>query len=277
MATTSDVLASGPGWRVDDVRCTAGPDDRPFEERHADTCIAAVLGGSFQYRTPHGRTTLVPGALLLGNAGDCFECGHAHTSGDRCIAFHFAPAVMETVAAVVPGVRKAAFAAPRLPPLPPLVPLLAAAEAATEPAELEELGLALAGTVVSALAATLPSVRTPSRRDERRVAEALRQIEAASDDAVSLAELAASAAMSRYHFLRVFRDLVGLTPYQFVLRARLHRAAVQLRQSREAISTIAFDCGFGDLATFNRRFRRIVGTSPGLYRARYSGARENRA
>jgi AraC family transcriptional regulator len=41
---------------------------------------------------------------------------------------------------------------------------------------------------------------------------------------------------------------------------------VRLRASREPISAIAFDAGFNDLSTFNRRFRRVVGVSPGAYR-----------
>jgi AraC family transcriptional regulator len=68
--------------------------------------------------------------------------------------------------------------------------------------------------------------------------------------------------------LRTFREVVGVTPHQFVLRTRLHRAAVRLRRSDAPISAIAFDAGFNDLSTFNRRFRRVMGTSPSAYRAR---------
>src|SRR5271157_3579587 len=82
------LLASGPGWRVKDVTCSAGPHDRPFEEQHDLVCVAAVTRGTFQYRTPNGRATLVPGALMLGNPGACFECGHKHGVGDRCLSFH---------------------------------------------------------------------------------------------------------------------------------------------------------------------------------------------
>jgi AraC-like DNA-binding protein len=60
--------------------------------------------------------------------------------------------------------------------------------------------------------------------------------------------------------------LVGITPHQYVLRTRLHRAAVRLRRSGDAISAIAFDVGFNDLSTFNRRFRRVMGVHPGAYR-----------
>jgi AraC-like DNA-binding protein len=52
-----------------------------------------------------------------------------------------------------------------------------------------------------------------------------------------------------------------------VLRTRLHRAAKQLRQSDEQVAVIALDAGFNDLATFNRRFRRLMGVTPSVYRA----------
>jgi AraC family transcriptional regulator len=65
-----------------------------------------------------------------------------------------------------------------------------------------------------------------------------------------------------------------LTPHQFVLRTRLHDAAVGLRRSDESISTIAFGCGFNDLSTFNRRFRRFMGVSPTAYRKRAAGGKQ---
>src|SRR6185436_6442988 len=71
-------LARGDGWSVDDVICTSGPEDRPFEERHSRVSIAVVAAGTFQYRSTNGRATLTPGSILLGSAGQCFECGHDH-------------------------------------------------------------------------------------------------------------------------------------------------------------------------------------------------------
>jgi AraC family transcriptional regulator len=96
----------------------------------------------------------------------------------------------------------------------------------------------------------------------------LRRIAAQAHEQLALTDLAGEAAMSPYHFFRTFREVVGMTPYQFVLRTRLHRAAVLLRCSDASISTIAFDVGFNDLSTFNRRFRRAMGSSPRAYRAR---------
>jgi AraC family transcriptional regulator len=271
MALNSHLLASGRGWSVSDIVCGAGPRDRPFEEQHDSVCIAAVTQGTFQYRSTLGAAMLAPGAVLLGNQGTCFECGHEHSIGDRCLSFHFAPEHLESIVAAVPGARRAAFAVPRLPPLPALVPLLAAAEAARDDgdaAELEELALRLTAAVAAAaLIGAARAPRSPRPRDARRVTDALRRIEDEADASLTLADLAREAAMSPYHFLRTFQQVVGMTPHQFVLHTRLHRAAVRLRRSDDAVSAIAFDLGFNDLSTFNRRFRRVTGLSPSAYRA----------
>jgi AraC-like DNA-binding protein len=274
MTTAQKTLASGHGWQVSDVVCTAVAGDKPFEEEHRSFCVAAVTSGTFRYRTRQGTAMLAPGAILLGNPRACYECGHEHGAGDRCLSFHFSPAYLERVVADLPGVQRLGFADPRLPPLPALAPLLAEAEAARETGDgdaFEELGLRMAAAVATAGSST--TARTPSRRDQKRVAEAVRLIELNADRPLSLSELAGGAATSPYHFLRIFRHVAGMTPYQFLLRTRLHRAAVRLRASNAAISTIAFDAGFNDLSTFNRRFRREMGEPPGAYRARRSHMR----
>ena len=60
----------------------------------------------------------------------------------------------------------------------------------------------------------------------------------------------------------MFRRAVGVTPYQFLLNLRLRRAALGLLSSRDPVSAIAFDSGFGDLSTFNAAFRDRFGSPP---------------
>jgi AraC family transcriptional regulator len=99
-------------------------------------------------------------------------------------------------------------------------------------------------------------------------------LEQGFSEAIDLDRLAEVAMMSKYHFLRTFRRIVGMTPYQYLLGLRLRHAAVRLAMSSEPISAIAFETGFGDLSTFNERFRRQLGTTPSRYRAQL---RERRA
>jgi AraC family transcriptional regulator len=269
MAMNVRTLASGPGWSVSDVNCSSGPHDPPFEEMHASVCIAAVMRGSFHYRTTQGAATLVPGAILLGNHHSSFECRHDHGTGDRCLSFMFDPGYFETILSAVPGIRKATFDLPRLPPSPALTPELASAELAwieNDPVWLEQLALRLAGKVVTAQIGTAQPPRRPNSRDERRIAASLRRIEAAASSHLTLSDLATDVTLSPYHFLRTFRAVVGMTPHQFVLRKRLQDAAVLLRRSDRPVLDIALDAGFGDLSSFNRRFRAVMGMTPSAYR-----------
>jgi AraC-like DNA-binding protein len=269
MSLASRSLAAGPGWHAHDIVCTAGPHDRAFEERHEKVNIALVSEGTFQYRSTAGRAVMGPGVLLLGNPGQCYECGHEHAAGDRCLSFHYEPGYLERVVEVVPGARCVDLTATSVPPLSALQPLLAEAEIARDEADvgaLEEVALRLAAAVVGILVDRGPDRRRFSAQDERRVTRALRRIETAAEGDLSLTALASEVAMSPYHFLRVFRRVVGLTPHQYVLRTRLHRAATRLCRSDEPIVAIAFDCGFNDLSTFNHRFRRVMRASPSAYR-----------
>jgi AraC-like DNA-binding protein len=267
---TARILASGPGWQVQDVLCRAGPETRAFEEQHRGIAIAAVSEGTFQYRSSLGAAVLTPGAVMLGAPGVCFECGHEHGIGDRCTAFHYSAAAWEEIVAAVPGARQSQVTRPQLPPLDLLAPLFAEAETARDEqdgAAFEEIGLRLAGAVVAIMADAPKRARQPSARDIMRVTAIVRQLTARPEESYTLAALASQAAMSPYHFLRTFRQVVGLAPHQYLLRNRLHRAALRLRRSRDEISTIAFAAGFNDLSTFNRRFKKVMGVNPGSYRA----------
>ena len=96
-------LAGGDGWSLYEFVCTAGPEDRPFEERHRGVSISAVVAGSFTYASEAGRALLHPGALLLGNHGACYRCGHDHGRGDRCISLQFSAEYFGEVAATAAG------------------------------------------------------------------------------------------------------------------------------------------------------------------------------
>src|SRR5215470_2961824 len=264
-------LCQGEDWSKSEYICTAGPDDRPFEERREQFAIAAVIEGTFSYRADTGRAVLHPGAFLFGNSATCYECGHDHSTGDRCIAFHFAPTYFAEVAASIAGSGRFRFPTPMLPATPKLLPWLARIEARTAHADrlaMDEAVPRLMEAVISAVSSAPPLPVRASARDERRISEVLRYIELHAVDALDLDMLAGIAIMSKYHFLRTFRHIVGMTPYQFLLSVRMRRAAVRLARSSEPVSTIAFDTGFGDLSTFNGRFRDVFGMSPTAYRNR---------
>jgi len=267
--TIPRVVARGRGWTVADVVCTHGPCDHPYEERHAGYCIAVVLAGSFQYRSPKGRALMTPGSLLLGNQGQCFECGHDHGEGDRCVSFWYAPEQFERLAADAGARIGARFPVPRLPPLRPLASLVAhtgLGVTGTADISWEELSARLAAhTMTLATGAPIDQAAAP-RNAEARVSRAVRAIDDDPHEHLTLETLAGEAGLSPYHFLRTFERSTGVTPHQYVLRARLRKAALRLARGAEPITGLAFDCGFGDVSNFNRAFRGEFGVSPRAFR-----------
>ena len=225
-----EVLARGR--RVDGVRrrLPSGPDDRPFEERHSNFSIAVVAAGTFEYRSAAGRELMTPGSLMLGSAGQSFECGHEHGVGDRCVAFWYAPAYFERLAADAGSRGRRASARLRVPPLRDARPAGRARvrrpRRGRSASSWEELGVRLAAHAVQ-LSAGLALGR-PARSAGRGGAGDARPSGGSSaepDDALTLGTLARAARLSPYHFLRTFERITGVTPHQYVLRARLRQAA----------------------------------------------------
>ena len=258
LLSNSRTLARGDGWSVADVVCTAGPDDRPFEERHAYDTIALVTGGTFQYRSAAGHALMTPGSLMLCNHGRSYECGHEHGRGDRCVAFWYERDFFARI-----GGRP--FKASHLPPLKPLSRLVARVAAMTSDTPWDEIAFDIASMAIKIEgSASGDRDRTPPNATAR-VTRVVRAIDKHFDATLTLEKLARHAGLSPYHFLRTFRRVTGLTPHQYLLRKRLREAAIRLRRSGKIID-VALDCGFGDVSNFNRAFRREFGVTPRAYR-----------
>lgn len=269
---TARVLAEGLDWSVSDIVCTAGPHDRPFEEQHPHVFIGLVVAGSFQYHSAAGCDLLTPGSLMLGNAGQCFECRHEYGTGDRCLSFAYAPEYFERLAAAAGASgRKPTFPVLRLPPLPAFSPLVARACAGLAVASdmrWEELSVRVATQSVQVAHGLGPDSRRVPPRAQAGVAAALRTIERQHEAKLTLTCLAREAGLSPYHFLRTFERVTGVTPHQYVLRTRLRDAAMRLSEGSARVLDVAFDCGFSDVSNFNHAFRREFGVSPRVYQAR---------
>ncbi len=83
---------------------------------------------------------------------------------------------------------------------------------------------------------------------------------------ITLQELADVAGLSISHFSRMFRKSTTLSPHQFVLRERIHRAGELIRSSDFRVFDIASACGFKTQQHFSRIFRRVYGVNPTEYR-----------
>lgn len=88
------------------------------------------------------------------------------------------------------------------------------------------------------------------------------------DGDLSLDELANVAALSRFHFHRVFRGVVGASVAQAVRRIRLHNAATNLVHKNDPVAVIGMACGYPDPDSFARAFSDVFGLTPTAYRQR---------
>ncbi len=79
---------------------------------------------------------------------------------------------------------------------------------------------------------------------------------------LSLDELAAIAQLSTYHFCRSFKRSTGFTPHQYVIRQRVERAKLLLRERKIGIAQVAISCGFTHQSHLNRHFKRSTGMTP---------------
>jgi AraC-like DNA-binding protein len=269
---TTRLLAAAPGYRVYDMRCALGPRDPANENQFPAYRVAAIVGGTFRIRSTLGDAVPVVGSLLLGNACDCYRCTHDTPNGDRCINFDFEAGFLEQVRTEL-GVRGVGerFRSALIPPSRESVAIAAAMETVGEgsgASAMQEAALEIAAAALTATHATGTLGRRTSFRNERAVMRAARYVETHYRESCSLADLAAQAEMSPFHFLRVYRRITGQTPHRHVLTTRLRHAARRLRGGSERIVDIAIEAGFGDLSNFNATFVRHFRLSPGAYRAR---------
>jgi two-component system response regulator YesN len=87
-------------------------------------------------------------------------------------------------------------------------------------------------------------------------------------DRLSLAAIARQVGMSKYRLSHRFRDALGVTFRDYLLKVRLERAKVLLAAGHVSITEVAHDVGFSDLARFDKVFKRYTGFTPSAYRSR---------
>ncbi|MGA9749253.1 MAG: AraC family transcriptional regulator [Nocardioides sp.] len=87
---------------------------------------------------------------------------------------------------------------------------------------------------------------------------------------LDLDRLAATAGLSKYHFLRLFKATYGLTPAAYLSERRIERAQDLLRATNLTVTEVCHAVGFTSLGSFSSRFRALVGVSPREFQARYA-------
>lgn len=102
--------------------------------------------------------------------------------------------------------------------------------------------------------------------NRRMIDEAVAHIRTHYAESLCLDELLTSARVSKSYFLRLFRQYMGTTPYNFLLCYRITKAKELLAQTDLPVGAVAHQVGFGDESNFSTRFTAMVGQSPLRYR-----------
>jgi AraC family transcriptional regulator len=101
--------------------------------------------------------------------------------------------------------------------------------------------------------------------------QTLAYIEANLASKLETGDLANVVALSRSHFSRAFKHSLGLSPMEYVAVRRVERAKAMISSTTETLAEVALACGFADQPHFNRRFRDLIGMSPGRWRRAHHG------
>jgi len=128
-----------------------------------------------------------------------------------------------------------------------------------------------AETMAEALAVHLLlhySVRLPKLRDyagglsKQQLRKVINYINDHLDQSLSLTELASVALMSVHYFSHLFKQSMGMTPYQYVIHCRVKRAKELIIRGELTLSEVASKTGFSSQSHLNRHFKRLTGVTP---------------
>lgn len=253
--------------------------------------LKCVLRGLGVWETDEGRHALDEGSWLVLNDGHPYSLTIERGRPVETFCVFFARGYVEgTKASLVrsdeallddpqPAPRSQTFREVPRPHGPPVTTeLLALREALgrhEEPLILEERLLAVSRALLATevdlgrAAARLPALRQATR-DEllRRLLRARIFTEDALGEPLSLARVAREAALSPFHFHRLFRSAFGETPSAYVRRRRLERARETLLSTDKPVTEVCLEAGFSSLGSFSTLFRARFGASPRQLRAR---------
>jgi len=132
----------------------------------------------------------------------------------------------------------------------------------------ESLALALATHLLQHYAGekTGQTLLLPVTQPASKLTAITDYIQAHCDRNLSLAELAQQAQMSLHYFARSFKQAIGLSPHQYLIRCRIERAKTLLLQNDLPIIEIAQSLGFTDQSHLSRHFKQQTGVTPHQWR-----------
>lgn len=262
-------FAVNPRW-TDLPLCSAllngYPRDYTVASYQTTLSIKSVVRGAAWYETPQGRYLVTPDVFLVLNHGQEYSMEVEASSKTETLCTFFQP-----------GFVKPVEFCERLYPMTGRVARIIRR---IRPELLEDSFYDLADALLELRddarreSVTFPGLRAATREEMyRRLYRARDFLYSCYADALSVADAADIAALSPFHFQRMFKQAFGISPMQFLQRRRLDVARQLLAESEEDITSICMSVGFESLGSFSWLFSRRFGHSPRAYR---SGERASR-
>jgi len=127
-----------------------------------------------------------------------------------------------------------------------------------------------AGDVIG-LAGVMYPIDTPRDQHQyfRELAPVIQHIDVHFAEPISMEDMAELADLSATHFNRRFRELLRMSPTQYLHTLRIQQAQRKLTETNDSVSDIALSMGYFDQSHFTKRFRRTTGMTPKAYRRRF--------
>lgn len=102
----------------------------------------------------------------------------------------------------------------------------------------------------------------------RRIVHAKLFIDSHYNESIDLENIADEASFSKFHFIRLFKNIYGCSPYQYLIRVRIDKAKILLQQSLP-VAQVCFEIGFESVTSFTGLFKRYTGETPSAYQQHY--------
>ncbi len=235
---------------------------------HSTLSIGAVDDGCSVFSLDGAQQRLIRGDVVLIPAGEVHSCNPEHDGRWSYQMLYLDPSWVEGVVGEMGALD--AVVLNRLPPdvapgqVHERLTRLSSCLFSTAPdGDKEAALLVFVGDLFGAEWAR-SDVRDPAR-DSQRLRKIQASIAARCTESLSLNDLAGEAGMSRYHFVRAFSRVVGMTPHAWQLDRRIERARGLLEQGM-SLADAALQLGFADQSHFQRAFKQRVAATPGEYR-----------